>query len=316
MTSPTTTSWPSGFMRVGDLTSAGLEQVLALAARMKAEPGRWIDALPGTSLTCLFETPDTRAGLSTEAAAHRLGMEPIRMRPSDLQAGRGEELDDAVRILSRYTRAIVARDLPDRTLTQLARVADVPVVNARSARQHPCQALADLLTLLECFGELRGLVVAYVGPCSNIAVSLMEAGAMTGMEIRLACPPGLGPEPEDRTAAEVLGELHGAKLQVVADPVEAASGAHAVYTAPWPDMDPHRRRELRRYQVTTDLLGRARHDAIFLHPLPAHRGEEVTPGVIDGRRSRVWEQAGNRVPAEQAVIYTFTRAARPGGTET
>ena len=310
----TTTSWPTDLMRIGDLTSAGLEEVLDLAVRMKAQPERWIDALPGASLTCLFETPDTRAGLSTEAAAHRLGMEPIRMRPSDAEIGRGEMLEDAVRILAQYTEAIVARDLEERLLLRLARCSEVPVINARSERQHPCQAVADLLTLRECFGTLHGLILAYVGCCGNVAVSLMHAGAMSGMEVRLACPPGDGPTHEEVTAAELLADLHGGKVSVMSDPDEAVAGALAVYTAAWPDVvDAHRERELRRYQVTNRLLAHARHDAIFLHALPARRGQEVTDAVMEWRRSRVWQQAGNRLPAEEAIIYALVSAARRDG---
>ena len=300
----TSTVWPDHLIQVTDLTSANLEELLDLAERMKSAPARWTDALPGLSLTCLFDTPMTRAGLSTEAAAHRLGLEPIRVAPSELDLGRGELLEDAVHILSRYTAAIVVRDMSERDVARVARVAEVPVVNAQSPGHHPCQALADLLTLREQFSELRGLVLAYVGAPSNIAVSLMQAGAIAGMEVRIVVPPGDEPEPEDRTAAEILAEMHGV-IRIGNDPIEAVSGADAVATAPWPvaDDDVERRRlhqRLRRYSVGPALMSRAKRTAIFLHSLPATRGEEVSAGVIDWRRSQVWEEAGNRLPAEQA----------------
>jgi ornithine carbamoyltransferase len=316
----TNTLWPDDLIRVTDLTSAGLEELLDLAARMKADPGGWTDALPGQSLTCLFETPTTRAGLSTEAAAHRLGLEPIRVAPRELDLGHGESLEDAVHILSRYTTAIVMRDVSERDLARVASVAEVPVVNAQSPGHHPCQALADLLTLREQFLDLRGLMLAYVGPRSNIAVSLMQAGAMAGMEVRIAVPPGDEPEPEDRTAAEILADMHGGIIRIGNDPVEAVSGADAVATAPWPvaDDDVDRRRaheRLRRYSVVPALMGRAKRTAVFLHSLPATRGEEVSAGVIDWRRSQVWEEAGNRLPAEQAVLYALVMAARERAAE-
>jgi ornithine carbamoyltransferase len=311
----TTTVWPSDLVRSPDLTAAALEELLDVAERMKAEPDRWVDALAGLSLACLFETPTTRAGLSTEAAAHRLGMEPIRVAPCELDRGRGEPLEDAVRVLSQYTAAIVMRDLPERTLHEVARAADVPVVNAQSPGHHPCQALADLLTLRERFTELRGLVLAYVGPRTNIAVSLLQAGAMAGMEVRLACPPGDEPEPEDRTAAEMLADMHGGAVIIGNDAVGAASGADAVATGPWPDAvgESERRRlhdRLLPYAVTSALMGRAKATAIFLHSLPARRGEEVSRSVIDGKRSAVWQEAGNRLPVEQAVIFALVRASR------
>jgi ornithine carbamoyltransferase len=312
----TTVEWPTSLLRVGDLTAPGLEELLGLAATMKAQPDRWTQALQGTSLTCLFETPTTRAGLSTEAAAHRLGMEPIRVHPHELRFGRGEPIEDTARIMSRYTAAIVVRDLPERMLAQVARAADAPVVNAQSPGHHPCQAVADLLTLRERFDALRGLVLAYVGASNNVAVSLMQAGAMTGMEVRVACPEEHRPDREEQTAAEVLADLHGGAVNVGADPVEAATDADALYTAAWPHPDDEAerlriRQRLKRYQVDTDLMAHAKPGAVFLHCLPAYRGEEVTPGIIDWpRRSLVWEQAANRLPAEQAIIYALATARR------
>jgi ornithine carbamoyltransferase len=313
----TTTRWATDLVRIGDLTAPGLDELLDLADRMKAEHERWVESFPGASLTCLYETPSTRAGLSAEAAAHRLGMAPIRVAPSELRLGRGEPLEDAMRIMSHYTRAIAARDLDEDTLEAIARAADVPVINLQSPRHHPCQAVADLVTLRARHDTLGGVVLAYVGPSTNAAVSLMQAGAMAGMQVRLACPPDHRPEPEDLTAAELLADLHGGKVSVGADPKEAVAGADAVYAAPWPETagEAERRRlatKLRPFQVNSPIMALAKPTAVFMHCLPAHRGEEVTDGVIDGRHSVVWEQAGNRLPAEQAVIYALVAAA---GTE-
>jgi ornithine carbamoyltransferase len=309
----TATHWPADLVRVGDLTAAGLEELLDLADRMKADDERWAESFPGASLTCLYETPTTRAGLSAEAAAHRLGMEPIRVAPSELRLGRGEPLEDAMHIMSQYTRAIAARDLDERTLEAIAKAADVPVINLQSPRHHPCQAVGDLLTLRERHDTLDGVVLAYVGPSTNVAVSLMQAGAMAGMDVRLACPPDHRPEPEDQTAAELLADLHGGRVSVGTDVKAAVTGADAVYAAPWPEAagETERRRlatQLRPYQVNSPIMAMAKPTAVFLHCLPAHRGEEVTDGVIDGRHSVVWQQAGNRLPAEQAIVYALVTA--------
>jgi ornithine carbamoyltransferase len=310
MNSPTTIIWPSDLLRAGDLTRPALDELLSLAGRMKAEPSAWTGAMGGAALACLYEVPTTRAGLSAQAAAHRLGMEPITTRPDDLDRG-GETLEDAARILSGYAAAILVRDLGDRMLERIADAATVPVINARSPEHHPCQALADLLTLRERFLQLDGIVVAYVGPASNLARSLMTLGAMAGMEVRVAAPPDLSPLPEDRVAAEVLGDLHGGKVVLTEDPIEAVSGADAVATGPWPQPpDPVERAQLherlRPYRISAPLFGRADPRAIFLHELPVRRDQEVSDAVMDGPQSVVWQQAANRLPAEQSVIYCIS----------
>jgi ornithine carbamoyltransferase len=309
MSSPTTLHWPPDLLRAADLTRIELDELLRLAGAMKAEPARWIGAVAGASLACVYDVPTTRAGLSAQAAAHRLGMEPITVRPDDLVAG-GEEYDDAAKVLSGYTAAILVRDLPDRTLAVMAEAATVPVINARSPGHHPCQALADLLTLRESFLQLDGLAVAYVGPASNLARSLLTLGAMGGMDVRIAAPPDLGPDPEDLVAAEALADLHGGHVALTEDPREAVDGADAVATGPWPQpADPIERARLHerlsRYRITAALFARAKQNAVFLHELPVRRDEEVAAPVMDGPRSLVWTQAANRLPAEQAVIYAM-----------
>jgi ornithine carbamoyltransferase len=239
-------------------------------------------------------------------------MEPITMRPDELDRG-GETLEDAGRILSGWAAAILVRDLPDRTLRQLAEAAMVPVVNARSPDHHPCQALTDVFTLREHFAQLDGLVLAYVGPSGNVARSLLTMGAMAGMTVRVAAPEDLGPAREDIVAAELLGEIHGGAVALVTDPREAVAGADAVVTGPWPQpADPVRRRRLHErltpYRITPALMARASGHAVLLHHLPVHRGEEVTAPVIDHRRAIVWQQAANRVPVEQAVLYALNGA--------
>jgi ornithine carbamoyltransferase len=321
MTNPTTTiAWPPHLLRPSDLTRMALDELLRLAGRMKAEPAGWTDALPGTSLACLYEVPTTRAGVSVQTAAHRLGMLPITIRPDELRRGGGESVEDAARILSGLAAAVAVRDVGDPTLGTMARTATVPVINTMSPEHHPCQALADLMTLRDRLGRLDGVVLAYVGVATSIARSLMQAGALAGLHVRLAFPPEDGDDGGEVQAADALARVHGGSVAVMDAPAAAVSDADAVYTAPWPQpADDAERRDLherlRRYRVNSALFARARPGAIFLHALPVHRDQEVSASVVDGPRSVVWEQAANRVPTEQAVIYALVRGARGGERE-
>jgi ornithine carbamoyltransferase len=310
MSVPATIDWPPDLLRATDLTRLALDELLGLAGRMKAEPAGWTGALAGAALACLYEVPTTRAGLSAQAAAHRLGMEPITLRPQDLDL-EDEPLEDVGRILSGWSAAILVRDLPDLDLARLAGAATVPVLNARSPEHHPCQALTDVFTMREHFGELDGLVLAYVGPSTNAARSLLTIGALAGMTVRVAAPSGHRPEPEDLTAAALMGELHGGQVALVDDPRQAVTGAAAIVTGPWPrPADPTQRRRwhdrLAPYRVTSPLVERASARAIVLHHLPIHRGEEIQAAVVDHRRTVVWRQAANRVPVEQAIVYALS----------
>jgi len=289
-------------LRVSDLDAAQVEWLLDMARAMKSSPNGWIRTLAGTTLACFFEKPSTRTRVSFAAAAQRLGMLPLLLRPDELQLGRGEPIADTARVLSSYAAGIVIRTFAQETIEQVAAAADVPVINALSDEHHPCQALADVLTLRERFGRLEGLKLAYVGDGNNVANSLIEAGRLTGIEIVVAAPPGFGPT------------IPGA--EVVEDPREAVAGAHAVYTDVWVSMGDEverdrRLRELEPYQVDSELMSLARPDAVFLHCLPAHRGEEVANEVIDGYQSVVWQQAANRLPTEQALLYGLIARA-PG----
>ena len=295
----TTLTTPTGLLRISDLESGDLTRLIDLAAAMKAEPRGWYDALAGTSVACYFSKPSTRTRISFEAAVHRLGGLPIMLRPDELQLGRGEPIADTARVMSSYCSAIVIRTFAQRAVEEMAAAASVPVINALTDDHHPCQALADVLTLRERFGDLRGLPVAYVGDGNNVAHSLIEAAALTGIDLRLACPEGYRPDPEI-----------GAGANVMEDPRAAVAGARAVYTDVWVSMgdEAERRRrlaDLEPYRVTPGLMAVAASDAIFLHCLPAHRGEEVAADVIDGAGSAVWQQAANRLPTEQAVLYAL-----------
>jgi ornithine carbamoyltransferase len=230
----------------------------------------------------------------------QLGGEALVLRGDELQVARGESVRDTALVLSRYLDAIVARLADHDVIEQLAEHADVPVVNALTPRHHPCQALADLLTLDERFGRLEGLRVAYVGDGNNVCHSLMLLGSLAGLEVAVATPPGLAP---DREIVAACGDA----VELSADPRQAAQGAHALYTDVWISMgdesESERRRELLQpYQLNESLLATARDDAVVLHCLPAHPGEEITAGLLYGERSAVWDQAENRLHAQKALL--------------
>jgi ornithine carbamoyltransferase len=301
------------FTRVADLTPAGLRDLLELAVAVK-DGREWCDdALRGETVACIFEKPSTRTRVSFAAAIARLGATPVDLTPQELQLGRGESIADTARSLSGYVAAIVIRTFAQKTVDELARWATVPVVNALSDEHHPCQALADLLTLEEAFGATAGLRLAFVGDGGdNVAHSLLEAGALAGLDVTIACPPRYAPDPAVVAEARLLAAQTGAELDVVDDPRLAVAGADAVYADVWASMGEEseraeRRRALAPYQVTEELLALARPEAIFLHCLPARRGEEVAAAVIDGPQSAVWRQSANRRPTEEALLLALTR---------
>jgi ornithine carbamoyltransferase len=311
MTATPITTTPSDLLRIADLTATQLTALLDLADEMKDGPIWWTAARHGTAVACLFEKPSTRTRVSFEVAAHRLGMLPIMLRPDELQLGRGEPLADTARVLSSYTSAIVVRTFAQATLEELADAASIPVVNALTDDHHPCQALADLLTLRRHYGYLEGIRLAYVGDGNNVAHSLMEAGALSGMHVTVATPRGYGPHPEVIRTAIDLAEAHGGSITVMHDPHTAVTDADAVYTDVWASMGEGAKRERRvrdhqAYQVDGTLMRAAAPGAVFMHSLPAHRGLEVTAEVMDGPSSIVWEQAANRLPTEQATLRTLT----------
>jgi ornithine carbamoyltransferase len=297
-------------LRIADLRPNELVHLLDLAASMKADRSGWRDTHDGQVLACYFTKPSTRTRVSLEGAAWRLGMLPLMLRPDELQLGRGEPITDTGRVLSGYVDAIAIRTFAQSDVDQLADAAAIPVINALTDDHHPCQALADLLTLRERFGGLAGLKLAYVGDGNNVAHSLMEAGALAGMHVVVAAPPGYQPAADVVARAAETAETTGGSVEAGNDPRVAATRAHAVYTDVWVSMGEESERAerlagLRDYQVTGDLMRLAAPDAVFMHCLPAHRGEEVAAEVIDGPRSVVFGQADNRLPTEQAVIHAL-----------
>jgi len=320
MNSPTTApprTAPNDLLRIADLSPDELSHILALARAMKEGPGPWRDAFRGESLACYFAKPSTRTRVSFEAAAHRLGLLPIMLRPEELQLGRGEPITDTARVLSSYCAAIVVRTSAQHELECIAAAASAPVINALTDLHHPCQVLADVITLREQFGGVTGLKVAYLGDGNNVAHSLMEIGALLGMGVVVAAPAEFAPDQELTVEAELTARTHGGSIDVTDDPERAVAGADAVYTDVWVSMgdeaETRRRHEvLEPYRVTTELMSLAAKDAVFMHCLPAHGGEEVDEDVIDGPQSIVFAQAANRMPTEQAVLYDLIKAARAG----
>ncbi len=273
-----------------------LARLLARAQELKADrlASR---ALAGKSVAIVFEKPSTRTRVSFEVGISELGGTPVVLRADETQLARGEPPRDFAQVLSRYVSAIGLRTGPHALVKEIAAHSRVPVFNMLTSSHHPCQALADLLTLKERFGRLEGLRLVYVGDGNNVARSLMLLGEMAGVEVVVATPAALAPEP-------------AGAARLTTDAPEAAAGAHALYTDVWISMgdeDGDGKRELLApYRIDEELLGRAREDAVALHCLPAHAGEEITEGVLYGKRSAVWDQAENRLHAQKALLEWMT----------
>jgi ornithine carbamoyltransferase len=295
-------------LRIADLSPTQLGGLLELASMAKREPRRWAGLLAGDTVVCYFAKPSTRTRLSFASAVARLGGVAQIVNGEELQLGRGETVEDTARVVSRYARAFVVRTFADDELLQIADAADVPVVNALTDGHHPCQALADLLTIRERFGDLRGLKVAYLGDGNNVANSLLEACALAGVDINMATPPGYEPAIESLAAAEKAAVESGSLVLMTHDPLRAVAGADVVYTDVWVSMGtpPSERDErvaaLTPYRVDRSIMAEARPDAVFMHCLPAHRGEEVAANVIDGPQSVVFDQAENRLHTAVGVL--------------
>ncbi len=295
------------FLSVDDLSRDDLLALLAAAAKVKAKPTTWVNRLQGKQVALIFEKPSTRTRVSFEAAVSTMGGHAIVLRGDELQLGRGETIEDTGRVLSRYVDAIVVRTFGQDRLERLAEVASVPVVNALSDFEHPCQALADLLTIFEQRSEFEGVPLAYVGDGNNVAHSLMIGGAKLGMDVRVATPPGYEPFPQVVDRSQEIAERTGARITVTNDLADAVTAAAFVYTDVWASMGQESSAEERAsafdgYQVNSQLLQMASPDALVLHCLPAHRGEEIATDVIDGPRSIVWDQAENRLHTQKALL--------------
>ncbi|WP_409073885.1 ornithine carbamoyltransferase [Micromonospora chalcea] len=296
------------FLRDDDLTPAEQAAVLDLAARMKTDRYGHQPLAGPKSVAVLFDKQSLRTRISFDVGIAELGGHPLVVDTQVTHFGRGETLADAGRVLSRYVAAIVLRTHGDDRIAEVAEHATVPVVNALTDTYHPCQLLADLLTVRERFGGTAGRILAYVGDAANnMAHSYLLAGATAGMHVRIAGPAGFQPDPEIVARAEKIAATTGGSVQVLTDPAEAVRGAHVVATDTWTSMGQEadgldRITPFLPYQVNAALLGHADADVIVLHCLPAHRGEEITDEALDGPHSAVFDQAENRLHAQKALL--------------
>ena len=302
---------PKHFLDLDALETGALRAILDLGAKYKAQRGLGAGEKPlaGKTLAMIFEKPSTRTRVSFEVGIRQLGGEAVILTHHDTQLGRGETIADTARVLSRYCDAIMLRTNKSAHLDEMVRHASVPVINGLTERSHPCQVMADVMTFEEAKGNIAGKVVAWTGDGNNVAASWIHAAQRFAFELRLACPEPLRPS----TDVLAWAKREGARIQLLTDPEAAVRGADAVVTDTWVSMDQEgnaRERENREkrhnmlvpYRVDERLMGLAKPDAMFLHCLPAHRGEEVTEGVIDGPQSAVWDEAENRLHAQKGIL--------------
>lgn len=299
-------------LSIADLTTDEIWQLLDLATDLKRE---WKDGgnrplLAGKTLGMIFQKASLRTRVSFEIGMLHLGGQALYLSPEEIQLGRRESVPDVARVLSRYVDAIMARVFAHSDVEELAAHASVPVINGLSDYVHPCQALSDLLTIYEKKGALPGLKLAYVGDGNNVAHSLLFAASKVGMEIRMANPSGYEPQREVLTKVEAFAQQTGSEVILGTDPRSVVSGADIVYTDVWTSMGQETEREtryplFRPYQVNADLVALAKPDAMVMHCLPAHRGEEISDEVIDGPQSVVYDQAENRMHLQKAILVTL-----------
>lgn len=292
------------FLTVLDLSSKEISRLLKRAIALKSGIDANACPLIGRSIGLLFEKSSTRTRVSLEVGIYQLGAQAIYMNAKEIQIGRGETIHDTAKVLSRYLDAIIIRTYSHDILSEFASEASIPVINGLSDLHHPCQALADLMTILEKKGRLKGLRLAYVGDGNNVANSLIEAAASTGMHIAIASPRGY--EPDQRIIKKVK-EISAGQISVVRDPIDAVQNSDAIYTDVWVSMGQEKeaaekKKKFKKYQLNSKLLSYAKKDAIVLHCMPAHRGEEVTAEVFDGPQSVVFDQAENRLHTQKALL--------------
>jgi len=301
-------------LAIADLTPKNIEKILQRSAVLKKmqKQGKDHQTLKRKSLGMIFEKSSTRTRVSFEVGMFQLGGQALFLSPNDLQIGRGEPIADTARTLSRYLDGIMIRTFAQATVEELARMASIPVINGLTDLHHPCQALADLLTIREKKKKLKGLTLAYVGDGNNVANSLIQACVKVGMHFAIACPRGYELDAAILSAAKAEGRKTGARVMVTNDPSRAVKNADVVYTDVWASMGQEaehakRLKAFRRYQVDGRLMKLANRGALVMHCLPAHRGEEITAEVIDGPQSVIFDQAENRLHVQKAVLDMLLR---------
>lgn len=293
------------FISISTLSPDELELLLKEAQKMKQE--RDIPLLQGKTIALLFEKPSLRTRLSFEMAMRQLGGHALYLSPQEVGMGKREPVPDVARVLSRYVDGIAARTFLHSTLLILSEYSSVPIINALSDWEHPCQSLADLLTIYEKKGRLDGLNLAYIGEGNNVSNSLLLASSLAGMNFHIASPPGYEIDKEILIQSQKFAAVSGSKITLTEDPIQAVEGADIVYSDVWVSMGQENEAEKRRvafakYQVNEKLLSLANKSALFMHPLPAHEGEEISAGMLEDRRSVVFDQAENRLYAQKAVL--------------
>jgi len=300
--------WCPDLVSTRDLGPSGVDAVLHLAGIMKSRPADFHRALAGKQIVMFFEKPSLRTRLTFEAGMVSLGGTAMFVDQTHERIDARETLSDVAHNLERWVDLIVLRTFSQQTIAGMAQHASIPVINALSDLEHPCQALADYLTLLERFGDFKNRCLAYVGDGNNVAHSLLLTCACLGSSIRVATPEAYGPNPQIVAEARAIAAETGAEIQLLTDPHEAVAGADAIYTDAWTSMGQEKEERKRAqifppYQVNVDLMAEAAPHAVFMHCLPAHRGFEVTDAVIDSPQSVVFEQAENRLHVQKAILY-------------
>lgn len=302
------------FLALADHSPETIQTLLKIAAQLKEAhlKGERTAPLKGKILGMIFEKPSTRTRVSFEAGMLQLGGQAIHLNGKEMQLGRGEPISDTAKVLSHYVDAIMIRTFEHGRVEELAEHSSIPVINGLTDMAHPCQALADLMTIQEVKGKLAGLKMAYIGDGNNVAHSLMMAAAKTGMKMMVASPEGYEPDQRVFKLAEETAGVTGAEIIITNDPKEAAADADVIYTDVWTSMGQEEENEIRLkafagFQVNEELVRLAKKDFMFLHCLPAHRGEEVAAEVIDGKNSYVFQQAGNRLHAQKALLLEILK---------
>ncbi len=301
------------FIEIHDYTAEEVQEIFELARDMKAQPKKFNDALKGQTLAMIFEKSSTRTRVSFEVGMYQLGGHALFLSARDIQLGRGEPIYDTAKVLARYVDGIMARTFAHKTVTDLAQYANVPVINGLTDLSHPCQAMTDYFTAWEKFGgELKGRKIAYVGDGNNMAHSLMYGAPKVGMHIAIATPGGYAPDPEVVAKAESDAQEAGTRMTITNSIEEAVRDADIVETDVWASMGQEeetekRRRDFEGWMIDQRLMSMAKKSAIFMHCLPAHRGEEVSADVIDSEQSVIYDEAENRLHIQKAIMHVLMK---------
>ena len=300
------------FLTVRDLSREEIHEMFRLALRMKKNPKKYRNSLKGKALALIFEKPSLRTRTSFDIGIQQLGGFSLYLSPAEISLGKRESVYDVAKNLERMVQGIMIRTFAHQIVIDMAQHASIPVINGLTDYSHPCQAMADYLTIFEKKGKLEGLKLCYVGDGNNVAHSLMFAGARLGVHVTVACPPGYEPNATALQHATEDSKTTGARIEVVHDPKAGVQNADVIYTDVWASMGQEqeaqaRKKIFRPFQVNSQLMALAKPDAIFMHCLPAHRGDEVTDEVIDSRKSVVFDEAENRLHAQKAIMHELMK---------